>query len=188
MARKRRRADFVKEPHRRELGIRRQPGGKNRLIRIKLRGARRRATRGGRALIAGQLTRDDPVVHHAPAHAETLGDGEFREAIIEKSVAVPRRYPIRTRCLASEQEGGECANGPDGCSLLGSEHPPAGGAPSVQFSPVNLRNFTPVLTYRSDDDRGGSPWYQPDLFGMPARAENAQATRSAPPPLCGVWI
>jgi len=77
-------ADFLEQPHGRELGIGREPSGDDPGEGIEL-GAPRRVLPGRRGGdVAGELAGRDPVVHDAPAHAKALGDGGLRETVIEE--------------------------------------------------------------------------------------------------------
>ena len=77
-------ADLIVEPHCRELGVRRQSGGDDPGERIELSGSYRILSWWRRLEIARELPGRDPVVHHAAADAETLGDGRLRQAVIEE--------------------------------------------------------------------------------------------------------
>ena len=78
------RVHFVVQPDGRQLGKGGQPRRDDRVIGHELDRAGRVLPRRGRGEIAGHLPGRDPVMHPPAADAESLGDGCFREAILEK--------------------------------------------------------------------------------------------------------
>ncbi|MDB4909138.1 MAG: hypothetical protein JWO05_3922 [Gemmatimonadetes bacterium] len=77
-------ADLLEQPHRGELGVGRQPGRDDPGKGIELRGPRRILARRRGLDVAPELAGRDPVMHHAAADAEALGNGRLGQAIIEQ--------------------------------------------------------------------------------------------------------